>query len=121
MRHVLIFALLIFLVSACEASDPAPEPANSTPDVPVTSQDVVEDSSAANDTSAPDTTTPVADSVGPGSDGVTEPDALPLGCTTDADCEPGEICEVNSGVCLADSGCDDQCELGDVGCTGDVA
>lgn len=121
MRHVLIFALLISLVSACEASDPAPEPANSTPDVPVTSQDVVEDSSAANDTSAPDTTTPVADSVGPGSDGVTEPDALPLGCTTDADCEPGEICEVNSGVCLADSGCDDQCELGDVGCTGDVA
>jgi hypothetical protein len=127
MRHVLIFALFISIVSACEATDPTEDPTAGTSDTSDATSSV--DTSATGDTSGSDTvvdpsdaTPPTPDGTPGGTpDGTPEPDAGPQGCTSDADCGPGEICEVNSGTCLADSGCDDQCDLGDVGCTNDVA
>ena len=130
MRHVLIFALLLSFVSACEAADSTEESAAGTPDVTTNpgpspdgssatdvsnTLDAAVDSAATADTAAGDTTGPSDDTAQPA------PDVAPAGCTSDADCAPGEICEVNSGVCLSDTGCDDQCELGDVGCIDDVA
>ena len=120
MRHVLIFALLVSIFSACEAADSTEETVAGTPDV-TANPGPVSDASSTNtfdvsaDTAGADTTGPAEDS------GPATPDSGTPFCTSDADCAPGEICEVNSGVCLSDTGCDDQCQLGDVGCIDDIA
>jgi hypothetical protein len=133
---ILILALLIPLFAACESkgdSDPAADAAADAACDVAADTDAACDAASDSDTVGPDANVTPDGDAGPGTPGGEDPDvvnpphdggddgAIVLGCLTNDDCAEGEICEPVSGVCLSESGCQDQCDLGDVDCKGKVA